>query len=416
MPLTEEQAQVIISTVPVLQQYGNQITTVFYANMLREVPDLNNVFNTSNQRNGHQQQALAGTLYAYAANINNLEVLGPAVERICHKHASLYIRPEHYDIVGKYLLEAMGEVLGNALTPQILDAWAAAYKQIADIMINREDELMKHTNGWTEWKDFRLDRKVPESDEVTSFYLKPLDGKPLPEFLPGQYISIQIDVPALKYKQARQYSLSDKYSPEYYRISVKREKGLDISDPSAVTHPGYVSNILHDEKKQGDIVELSHPAGDFFLDVRNEGDKDSPIVLLSAGVGLTPLMSILNTLVEKNGSQKISWVHGSRNSSSDPFAQYVKSIMDAHPEVSERIFHSMPHDSEKEGVDYDIKGRLNLSRLRPEEDLRLNEKNASYYICGPENFMTDLEQALRDRGVDASRINMELFGTGGVPR
>lgn len=312
----------------------------------------------------------------------------------------------------------MSEVLGDALTPEVLDAWAAAYKQLADIMIHREDQLLKQTHGWTGWRDFRIDSKTPESDEVTSFYLMPIDGEPLPEFLPGQYISIQIDVPTLKYKQARQYSLSDKYSPQYYRISVKREKGLDVSDPSAAAHPGYVSNILHDEKKQGDVVQLSHPAGDFFLDVRNQSEIDSSIVLLSAGVGLTPLMSILNTLVEKkNGGRKISWIHGSRNSSADPFAQYVKGIAKAHPHVvTERIFHSSPHSDEKDGVDYDNKGRLDVSKLRPHDDLRLNDKNASYYICGPEKFMTDLERALQDRGVDASRINMELFGTGGVPR
>jgi len=414
MSLTKEQAQIITSTVAVLAQYGTQITTVFYANLLREIPALNNVFNTSNQRNGHQQQALAGALYAYAANIDNLEVLRPTLERISQKHVSLYVKPEHYEIVGRYLLGAMKEVLGDALTPEILDAWAAAYGQLADIMIGREAELVKQTNDWTDWREFRIEKKLTESEEVTSFYLAPVDGKPLPEFLPGQYISIQVNVPESQYNQARQYSLSDKYSPDYYRISVKREMGPNAKDEdSTVAHPGLVSNILHDQKKVGDIVQLSHPAGDFFLDVRKRGEDKSPVVLLSAGVGLTPLTSILNTMIAKDERQ-ISWVHVSKNHKTHAFNDHVKNIAEAYPEINKRVFHSYPTNGEKQGVHYDHSGRLDLAKLEAEKDLKLNDSTAKYYICGPEGFMVELEQSLRDKGVDASRINMELFGTGGV--
>ena len=414
MPLTIEQSQIITSTVPVLVQYGTQICTAFYANLLREIPAFNNVFNTSNQRNGHQQQALAGALYAYAANIDNLEVLKPTLERISQKHVSLYVKPEHYDIVGKYLLEAMKEVLGDALTPDILDAWGAAYVQLADIMIGREKELVEDTNDWTEWRNFRIDRKIKESEEVTSIYMVPVDGKPLPEFLPGQYISIQINIPELQYSQSRQYSLSDKYSPDYYRISVKRDVGLaGDEEPNAVVLPGLVSNILHEQKNVGDIVQLSHPAGDFFLDVRKEGDDKSPIVLLSAGVGLTPLTSILNTVVTKDG-REISWVHVSRDQKSHAFGDHVKNISETHPAINKRVFHSNPTNGEKQGVHYDHRGRLDLSKLEPKEDLKLNDSRATYYICGLERFMVELEQNLRSRGVGADRINMELFGTGGV--
>jgi len=281
-------------------------------------------------------------------------------------------------------------------------------------MIGREEELTKHTEEWTDWKEFRIDQKIQESEDVTSFYLEPVDCKPLPEFMPGQYISIQVDVPDLKYNQARQYSLSDKYSPDYYRISVKREKGLNVnSTPDAVAHPGYVSNMLHDQKEVGDIVQLSHPAGDFFLDVRKESEKDSPVVLLSAGVGLTPMTSILNTLVEKD-NREISWVHVSRNNKTHPFNSHVASIVESHPEVAKRVFHSDPVAEEQEGVHYDVKGRLDMSKLEANKDLRLSDRTATYYMCGPERFMVEVAQALRDRGVDSSRINMELFGTGGV--
>ena len=134
MSLTPEQVVIIRATVPILKEYGNAITTTFYGTMLKENPDLNNIFNQTNQANGHQPAALASSLYAYASHIDDLGALSPAVEKICQKHASLYIRPEHYDIVGTYLLRAMGEVLGEALTPDILKAWETAYWQLAKIV------------------------------------------------------------------------------------------------------------------------------------------------------------------------------------------------------------------------------------------------------------------------------------------
>src|SRR5271156_6256425 len=259
MGLTSQQAEIITATVPILEEHGRHITDVFYVNLLREVPELNSIFNQANQANGRQSEALSTALYAYAANINNLDALKPALERITQKHASLYVRPEHYDVVGKYLLAAMQQVLGAALTPEILEAWKAAYGQIADLMINREAKLYQGSDGWTDWRDMKVAKKVRESEEVTSFYLEPCDGKPLPSFLPGQYISVQIEVPELKYLQARQYSLSKAPTPDHYRISVKRDRGLDAKHSDAPAHPGYISNILHGHKEVGDTVKVSHP-------------------------------------------------------------------------------------------------------------------------------------------------------------
>lgn len=186
--LTDEQKQLIKATVPALQAHGNEITKTFYARMLGENPPLRNIFNNSNQVNGHQPRALAGSVLAYAQHIDNLGALGSAVELIAHKHASLYIRPEQYAIVGKYLMQAIVDVLGDAVTPEIGEAWETAYWQLADILIRREDELYRGTKGWTDWADFRIARKVKESDEITSFYLEPVNeaSKPLPPFLPGQ--------------------------------------------------------------------------------------------------------------------------------------------------------------------------------------------------------------------------------------
>lgn len=416
MGLTQEQTDIIKATVPVIKEHGNAVTSVFYKNMLAAHPELNAIFNSSNQVNGHQPRALAGAVFAYAANIDNLGALGPAVELICNKHASLYIQPEHYNIVGKFLLEAMGEVLGDAFTPAIKDAWAAAYFQLADIMINREAALYNEADGWTEFRDFRIAKKVPESSEITSFYLEPVDGKPLPSFRPGQYISIQLFVPQLNHPQARQYSLSDKPRSDYYRISVKKEAGLDATEPGAEAHPGLVSNILHDLKKEGDIIKVSHPQGDFFLSDA-EKQSSSPIVLLAAGVGLTPLTSILNTVLETKSEtqRKISFVHGARTSAARAFKPQIRELATKVPNLQAFFFTSHPAAEDKQGEDYDFAGRLDLSKLDAKRDLFLDDATTQYYVCGPESFMLDVKNKLAAEGVSADRIKMELFGTGGVP-
>ncbi|PYH97139.1 globin-like protein [Aspergillus ellipticus CBS 707.79] len=417
MALTQEQTDIIKATVPVLKEHGNTVTSVFYKNMLQAHPELNAIFNTSNQVNGHQPRALAGAVFAYAANIDNLGALGGAVELICNKHASLYIQPEHYAIVGKFLLEAMGEVLGDALTPAIHDAWAAAYGQLADIMINREAALYKASEGWTEFREFRIAKKVPESSEITSFYLEPVDGKPLPSFNPGQYISVQVFVPKLNHPQVRQYSLSDKPRPEYYRISVKKEAGPAPTEADAKAHPGCVSNLLHDTKKEGDIVKVSHPYGDFFLSAA-EKQSTSPIVLLAAGVGLTPLTSILNTLLETPEAQterKISFVHGARTSGARAFRPQIRELATKVPNLHAAFFTSHPGAEDKEGEDYDFAGRLDLSKLDAKNDLFFDDASTQYYVCGPTPFMLDVKSKLTAEGVSGDRIKMELFGTGGIP-
>ncbi|KAK9479572.1 globin-like protein [Lipomyces japonicus] len=413
MALTPEQVKIIKATVPVLKDHGATITTVFYKNLLEANPELHNIFNTVDQVNGQQPRALAGALFAYATYIDDLGVLAPAVELICQKHASLYVQPGQYDVVATFLLAAMKEVLGDALTPEVHDAWAAAYWQLANIMIKRESDLYVESDNWIDWREFIVDKKTAESDLITSFYLKPVDGKLLPTFLPGQYISLQVFVPELNYLQARQYSLSDRPHSDYYRISVKKEAGLSSSDPATVAHPGYVSNILHDFIKEGDKVRISHPFGDFFL---TKGENAHPVVLLSAGVGLTPLISILNTLASSapNPNRKIHFIHGSHNTSSRAFKDHVKKLSSEYPGLRATYFTTDPSAEDKQGVDYDRLGHVEINKLVANNDLYLDNSNTEYYICGPNNFMTDVQKALKALHVSGDKIKLELFGTGGI--
>ncbi|KAF7896500.1 hypothetical protein EAF00_006514 [Botryotinia globosa] len=409
MSLTPQQIDIIKATVPVVQEYGTTITTTFYKNVLDANPVLNNIFNQTNQRNGAQQRALSGALAAYAANIDNLAVLSDAVERICQKHASLFIRPEHYPIVGKYLLEAMGQVLGAALTPEILDAWTAAYNQLAQIMIDREAQLYREAGDWKEWRDFKVAKKVKESSIITSFYLEPVDGKPLPLFKPGQYISVQVHVPNFGYLQSRQYSLSDRPNEKYYRISVKREDALVLPKVNAPVEAGVISNTLHDSKNVGDIVQVSPPQGEFFLDLHK--NVDSPVVLISAGVGLTPMVSILNTLVERRSTRPISYIHAARSKEVDAFHTHVQEIASSQSNIESWVFvKNLPADHYGHPVK-DLAGRMDLSKVKADA-LHLDESSTVYFICGPGGFMNDMSKTLQTFGVSEDSIKLEVFGTG----
>ena len=303
----------------------------------------------------------------------------------------------------------MKDVLGDALTEPLREAWATAYKQLADLMIGRESQLYDEADGWVDWRDFEIADKIRESDEITSFLLKPVDGKRLPSYQPGQYISIRTEVPDLKYLQSRQYSLSDAPRKDRYRISVKREQGLDLAQPDAPAHPGYISNVLHNEKQVGDVLQVSHPAGEFFLDVAH--DK-RPLVLISAGVGLTPMLSIMKSLAEQNATQPISWIHGTRNSKVQAFGKDVEDIAAKHHNIHLSVFLGQPSEKDMIGKDYKFTGRMRLEKLDRKSDLLLDKSDAVYFICGPQRFMSDMSASLKTLGVGEERIKLEIFGTG----
>ncbi|MCY8164891.1 globin domain-containing protein, partial [Bacillus inaquosorum] len=248
--LDNKTIEIIKNTVPVLQQYGEAITGRFYDLMFQDHPELLNIFNQTNQKKKTQRTALANAVIAAAANIDQLGNIIPVVKQIGHKHRSIGIKAEHYPIVGKYLLIAIKDVLGDAATPDIMEAWEKAYGVIADAFIGIEKEMYEEAEqqagGWKEYKPFVIAKKEQESKEITSLYLKPEDGKPLPEFQAGQYISIKVRIPDSEYTHIRQYSLSDMPGKDYYRISVKKD--------------GAVSSYLHDGLHEGDSIEISAPA------------------------------------------------------------------------------------------------------------------------------------------------------------
>lgn len=420
MALTYKQTQLVRGSIPALREQGERITTLFYRNMLTAHPELNNYFNAVNQANGRQPRALTAVILQFAANINHLAELVPKLERMSNKHCSLGIRPEHYDVVGKYLLEAFAMVLGpDVWTSEMKTAWARAYAMLANMLIGREKQMYREFGRWNGWREFTVRERVAESadGEIVSFYLVPVDGKRLPNFMPGQYVSVRTKIPTTGYLQSRQYSLSDAPSEDYYRITVKKEKGLPVStsesSPSSTSehhHPGLVSNYLIDTIQQGHSIELSHPAGEFFLDTSNPSSE--PLVLISAGVGVTPMASILSSVMETLPQRYVSWVHGSRGQI--PFESLVTYAKTTMANFKTYVFRTRLADAEMVGdgglgADYNV--RIDLARLKT-ADLFLEEAGTLYFICGPERFMVEMNAYLKSCGVPSSRIRLELFSTG----
>ncbi len=400
--LSQQTIDIVKSTAPILQEHGETLTRHFYERMFTHNPEVAPYFNPANQAGGTQQRALAGAICAYAANIDNLEVLGSAVELIAHKHASLMIKPEHYPIVGENLLASIREVLGEGATDDIINAWAEAYGFLADILTGREkqiyDDNAKKSGGWSGFRKFIIDKKEAESSIITSFYLKPEDGGALPEYLPGQYITVRTKTSDGS-TTMRNYSLSDKPGQDYFRISVKKELG-----PEANTPKGYVSNKLHDEKEIGDVLEIGPPCGEFFLNTQDRHER--PLVLLAAGVGVTPILSILKAALETMPEREIIFVHGCINEDVQAFKGTVEELASKHPNLKT---HHRYNDPAAEGA------------RRPENcstgfvDAELVEsfvpdRNADYYFCGPKPFMINIYQDLLKWGMPGSQIHFEFFG------
>lgn len=400
--LDQETIRIVKSTAPILQEHGEALTKHFYARMFSHNPEVTPFFNQSNQAAGTQQRALAGAIAAYAANIDNLEVLGNAVELIAQKHASLQIKPEHYPIVGENLLESIKEVLGDGATDEIIDAWAQAYGFLADIMIGREKQIYEENKnkagGWEGFKKFKIERKEKESSIITSFYLKPADGGQVPTYLAGQYITVQLPTDDGS-TTMRNYSLSDKPDQDYFRISVKRETG-----PEANTPKGYVSNKLHDEFEVGATLEVSPPCGEFFLNTNDKHER--PLVLLAAGVGITPIMSILKTALEAMPEREIIFIHGCLNEDVQAFKAAIDKLAEANAKLTVHYRYNEPaaNGVKREGnsstgfVDAEL-----IESLSP-------TRNADYYFCGPKPFMVNIYHELLTWGIPASQVHFEFFG------
>ncbi|WP_298215075.1 NO-inducible flavohemoprotein [Acidocella sp.] len=385
--LTDDQTAIIKATVPILETGGEALTTHFYKIMLGEYPQVRPLFNQAHQASGAQPRALANGVLLYAKNIDQLQALGPLAAQIVNKHVALQVLPEHYPIVGACLLRAIREVLGpDIATDAVIDAWAAAYQQLADILIRAEagvyDQLAAAPGGWRGARAFRVRRKVPESAEITSFYLESTDGKPVVSFTPGQYLGLRVFIDGQEVR--RNYSLSAAPNGRSYRISVKREPG------------GLVSNFLHDRVKEGDTLDVFPPAGEFVLQ-----DGASPLVLISGGVGITPTLAMAEAALAR-GQRDVIFLHYTRNKDVHAFGKVLEDWASRHPRFRNVTVYEQGEQDKAHAL-----GRPVIEHLQ-----RWLPAGLDYdvYFLGPKPFMAAIKKFLGALGLPDERRRYEFFG------
>lgn len=393
-PLSSETISIVKATVPALEARGLDIVKEMYSRLFQNA-EIRDMFNQSHQgASDAQPRALTAAILAYASNVDNLAVLTPAVERIAQKHVGLQILPEHYPHVGEALLGAIRAVLGDAAKPEIMDAWEKAYGFLANVLIAREkaiyDDSADAQGGWRGWRTFRIDRIEKESEIIKSFYLRPVDGGAVIRHKPGQYLTFDIRIPGhppLK----RNYSISNAANGQEYRISVKREP------------QGLVSGWLHEQVKVGDTLQVGVPAGEFFLE-----DSERPVVLLSGGVGITPMIAMLETLAEKHPEKEVHFAHGTLDGSTHAMGNHVRELVGKQAKGRVTIFyqHARPEDQGQKGSRYDVDGLIDADWLVANTPVH----DADYFLCGPRPFLRNLVSALSLSGVAHDRIHYEFFG------
>lgn len=396
--LDQKTIEIVKSTAPVLKEHSTEIGKRFYKLLFTKVPDLYNLFNQTNQKRGIQQEALAYSVYAAGEHIDNLDAIKPVITRVTEKHRAIGIKPEQYPVVGETLLEAVKDVLGETATEEILTAWGKAYNYIADAFISIEKELYEKAEsapgGWEGYREFVVDKKVDESDIITSFYLRPKDDEPIADYQAGQYLTTKAEIEGEKYTHIRHYSLSDAPGKDYYRISVKREDSVN-GQPE-----GIVSNYLHNNIQVGDILQFSVPAGDFIISPSNK-----PMVLLSGGIGVTPLLSMLNTTVEKEPNRDITFIHATQNSKVHAFREHLSKLAKNNHRVHSYVVYDSPTEEDKQEKRYDKEGHVDLDWLKKV----LPSNDVDFYLCGPLPFLQAMVRLLNQWGVPKDQIHFEVF-------
>jgi hypothetical protein len=260
--------------------------------------------------------------------------------------------------------------------------------------------------GWPGLRAFRVERKVIEDIDrsVCSFYLVPEDRRPLPAFRPGQFLTFHLQVPATgggTEPLVRCYSLSGAPAQDHYRISVKRVPAA----PGQRIAPGRSSNHLHDRVEVGDVLQLRAPAGHFYLDA-----GESPVVLIAGGIGITPLLSMLDWCLAEQPGREVWLFYGVRNSRELVMLSHLEAQAATHAGFRLRLCFSDPLPADLIDDPSRVRGRVDVGQLR----MQLPLKPYHYYLCGPASMLQSLVPALEDWGVPEAHIHYEAFGPASI--
>ncbi|MFJ8545746.1 globin domain-containing protein [Streptomyces sp. NPDC093586] len=389
--LSEQSVPVVRATLPAVGAAIGDITELFYRKLFDAHPELlRDLFNRGNQASGEQQKALAGSIAAFAGMLLERPDARPdaMLSRIAHKHASLGITSDQYKIVHHHLFAAIAEVLGDAVTPEVAAAWDEVYWLMANALIAIEARLYQETEvaEGQVWRRMEIVERREESPDAVSFVLRPADDRPVRPFRPGQYVSVQSELPDGS-RQIRQYSLSAAPGRSDRRITVKRVQGGGHPD-------GEVSSWLHATAREGDVLTVSEPFGDLAL-----AEGDGPLLLASAGIGVTPMLAMLDHLAATGSGRPVTVVHADRTPADHAHRQEQSELVRALPDARLHLWYEEPGDQAPEAS----AGRVDVDSLDLPEGLTV-------YLCGPVPFMRAVRGDLLRRGVPAEAVHYEVFG------
>lgn len=379
--LSEKSRPIIEATAPVIAARIPEITPQFYKRMFSARPDLlDGMFSRSNQRTGEQPQALAGSIVNFATHLLNHPGTYPeaVLSRIAHKHAALGLTPDEYPTVYEHLFAAIAADLGDAATPEVVEAWTEVYWLMGDTLIEREKALYASQANdvmFAPWKV--VERRETGGGNVLVFTFEPADDTPVTPARPGQYVTIQTMMPD-GIRQPRQYTLVPA-DPNQRRLAIK-------IDPE-----GEVTPLLQKNLQVGDVVELSNPYGDLVL-----RESDEPLVLVSAGIGVTPILALMDAVRTTNPEREVLVVHADRSAEAWPLAEEMKELVAELPNTKLVTFFEKAGDGDHDGY-LDV-GVLDL----PE--------GANVVLCGPFPFLQHAREGLVGAGVPSDRVSYEIFG------
>ncbi|MGW7451182.1 globin domain-containing protein [Streptomyces sp. NPDC054787] len=380
--LSEKSTATVRATLPAVGAAIGDIAELFYAKLFAAHPELlRDLFNRGNQNAGLQKQALAGSIAAFATHLVEHPDTRPDVmlTRIAHKHASLGVTREQYPVVHRHLFAAIAEILGEAVTPEVARAWDEVYWLMANALIALEERLYaeQRVTAGDVWREWKVTDRVEETPDCTTFRMVPADGAPAPAFKAGQYVSVQVELPDGA-RQIRQYSLSTSPGSPVRAITVKRD--------------GEVSAHLHAHVRAGDTVRVSAPYGDLVL-----ADCDAPLLLASAGIGCTPMLSMLEDLADRGIAAPVTVLHADRSPADHALRSDHRALTHKLGDASARFWY------EEAAEPGDGSGLMDLTAVPVAPGTRA-------YLCGPLPFMRAVREQLLAKGVPAADIHYEVFG------
>ena len=390
--LSARSEAVVKATAAVVAGHAEQITGRFYPRMFAEYPELLRVFNQGNQATGEQSQALAGAVVAYAVHLIDPDApsFDHVMKRIAYKHVSLGIRPEQYTIVGHHLLAAVGEVLGDAVTPEVADAWGEVYWLFAAQLIAEEARLYQQAGvdpahagapvpgGPADRGNRRCDLAGAGAGRRRAICRRSV---------PGQYVSVFVDLPGGD-RQPRQYTVSSTAFGTRLQITVRRVRGVNGAPD------GRVSTYLHDSCAVGDVLDVSAPAGDFVVD-----PSEGPLLLASAGAGITTVLPIVEHIARTQPDRTVIVAHADRTAQDHALRDTVLHVARHIDNFTAYTWYESVDPADQRSR----QGLMDLSQIPLPEDVQV-------FTCGPLPFMRHVRSTLLDKGVPPSHIRYEVFG------